>query len=343
MRLLRRADASPTLLELAGAVRRATFPTLPTSVGGVALPQPIIVAAGLVKGEGFATEDEALAAARRGRRIVPGWRSLLALVGAVEIGSITRWPRLGNPRPVLWRDEAARSMQNHVGLRNPGAAAAAAHLARGRPQRGVFGVNLAPTPGVDDVERAASELAEAATILETAFRSRPDGPAWYTLNLSCPNTDDDPHGRQAEALARRLITALRGAVEVPVWVKVGPDLSQEQLEGLVKVFGDLGVAAVVATNTVARPAPGNNTISAGASGAQLRPLALDTVRRLAALIARRATRLDIVASGGILDGADLRAFLDAGARAAMIYSALVFRGPLAGALILQEAERAADA
>ena len=50
----------------------------------------------------------------------------------------------------------------------------------------------------------------------------------------------------------------------------------------------------------------------------------------------------IVASGGILRGSDLLAFQAAGAQAAMLYSALVFRGPLAGALILREAERGDD-
>ncbi len=97
------------------------------------LPHPLIVAAGLVKGDGFASEAEALAAVARGRNIMPGWRSLPALVGAVEFGSFTRWPRLGNPGCVVWRDMATRSMQNRVGLRNPGATAAAAFLGARRP------------------------------------------------------------------------------------------------------------------------------------------------------------------------------------------------------------------
>jgi dihydroorotate dehydrogenase len=94
----------------------------------------------------------------------------------------------------------------------------------------------------------------------------------------------------------------------------------------------------VATNTWARPAPRAGG-TAGASGAMLRPMALDTVSRLHALIERSGAALDIVACGGILSGADLLAFEAAGARAAMIYSALVFRGPLAAALILREADQ----
>ena len=126
---------------------------------------------------------------------------------------------------------------------------------------------------------------------------------------------------------------------LPIWVKVGPDLSDEQLRSLVSACTATGVRALVATNTWARPAPTDGG-SAGLSGAGLRPLALDTVRRLSTIVARdRGRALDIVACGGILSGADLLAFQAAGARAAMIYSALVFRGPLAGALILREARK----
>jgi dihydroorotate dehydrogenase len=343
LRLLRRADASSAAVALAQRVGRAALPAERTRVGGVTLPHPLIVAAGLVKGDGFATQSEAMAAVHAGRDIVPGWRSLAALVGSVELGSFTPQPRVGNSGTVLWRDDARRSMQNRVGLRNPGAAAAAEHLGGVVALLpGVFGVNIAPTPEVDD-DRAAAELCDGAAAFERAFEGRAHGPAWYTLNLSCPNTADDPRGRQTEALARRLVAAMRAVVSTPLWVKIGPDLSDGQLEGLVSAFGDLGVAAVVATNTVARPAPGDGSRTAGVSGAELRPLALDTVRRLSSIIGRHGAVLDIVGCGGILDGADWRAFRSAGARAGMLYSALVFRGPLAAALILHEADRRADA
>jgi dihydroorotate dehydrogenase len=343
VRAMRRADASRSLVALARRVNRATFPDLPTSVGGVSLPHPVILAAGLVKGDGFASEEDALAEVRQGRDIVPGWRSVPALVGAVEFGSYTRGPRLGNPGRVMWRDDAARSMQNRVGLRNPGAAAAATFLASVAGEMPPsWGVSLAASPGVEDLDLMAQEIAEAAGAFESAFQGRPRPPSWFTLNLSCPNTETDPHGRQTEALARRLADALRGSVRVPVWAKVGPDLSDDQLVGLVSALTDAGVRAIVATNTVARPVPAGQ-VTAGLSGAPLRPLALGTVARLQTLLESVSGAPDIVACGGILHGADLRAFMAAGARAAMIYSALVFRGPLAAALILREAERAADA
>ncbi len=156
-----------------------------------------------------------------------------------------------------------------------------------------------------------------------------------TLNLSCPNNEDDPRGQQSAALARELSGAVVKMSTVPVWAKVGPDLSDEQLTALVEAFADTGVRAVVATNTLAQAVPDGQG-SAGLSGARLRPWALDTVSRLHAAMRQLGATFDIVAGGGILDGADLLAFEAAGARAAMLYTALVFRGPLAAALILRE-------
>lgn len=341
LRLMRRADGVAGLDALARLANRLVFPRRPTRVGGVQLPHPIILAAGLVKGDGFREEAQAMTALHRHRNVVPGWRSLPALLGAVEFGSFTRRPRLGNRGRVLWRDDANGSMQNRIGLRNPGVRAAAAHLrSNARLLPPVWGLNLALSPGVEDLDQGTAEIREAAAYVRDAFGDVGGGPAWYTLNLSCPNTEDDPHGRQTDEQARRYASALVEVADAPVWVKIGPDLGDEQIGLLARAFADAGVRAVVATNTLPAAAPGGGP-QAGMSGARLRPLALRTVTRLDAAIREIAAPLDIVACGGIMNGADLLAFQAAGARAAMVYSALVFRGPLAGALILREADREA--
>ena len=335
--LLRTADRLPLAERLGSLVRDASLPPNPVRVGGVDLPYPLIVAAGLVKGDGFADEAAALAAVRRGQDVVPGWRSLPALAGPVEYGSYTRRPRLGEPGRVLWRDFDGGWMQNRVGLRNPGARAAAAFLgAHAADLPAVWGLSLSVTPGLDDVARSRDEIVEAADYFTTAFAGLEAGPAWLTLNLSCPNTEDDPKGNQSAELARELCGALGRRSDLPLWVKLGPDLADAQLAALVGAFGETGVRAVVATNTFAAPDP-DGTGMAGVSGSRLRPRALDTVVRLRKAIDRAGSGLEIVASGGILNGADLRAFRDAGAAAGMLYTALVLRGPLAPALILREA------
>ncbi len=336
--LLRTLDGFGPALGVARAMSEAMLPKEPVLVGGVYLPYPTILAAGLVKGDGFSTEAEAVAAVRAGRDIIPGWRSAAALAGPVEFGSYTRHPRLGNSGRVLWRDSAAGWMQNRVGLRNPGARAAAAYLGRHAGDLPpTWGLNLAVSPGVTDLGRSRDEIVEAATFFTDAFAGLEAGPSWLTLNLSCPNTEDDPRGVQSAGLARALSGALADAVDVPLWVKIGPDLSERQLTALVEAFGETGVRAVVATNTLAQPSPDGDG-SAGVSGSRLRPRALDVVMRLNRTIDVSGLTLDIVGGGGILEGADLLAFRAAGARAAMLYTAMVLRGPLAAALILREAE-----
>ncbi|MBK8020073.1 MAG: hypothetical protein IPK19_01295 [Chloroflexi bacterium] len=124
----------------------------------------------------------------------------------------------------------------------------------------------------------------------------------------------------------------------PLWVKVSPCLAAEQYAALMRVFAETGVRAVVATNTLSQPTPDGSTV-AGVAGGRLRSPALAAVEQLSRARTEGSYPVDIIGGGGILTGAHLRAFQNAGASAAMIYSALVFRGPLAAALILNELEK----
>lgn len=309
---------------------RMAFDERSVSVGGVRLPHPLILAAGFIKGDGFESEAAALAAVESGRNVIPGWRSMPALVGPVELGSFTRWPRMGNPGTVMWRDVATRSTQNRVGLRNPGAKAAAAFLARHRQHLPpVYGINIATSPGVSDIEQQTQEV-----LGSMAFFGESDiSPAWFTLNLSCPNTEDDPTGNQTETLTRRLCEAAVNAIDVPLWVKIGPGLADSQYAILMRVFAEAGVRAVIATNTLAKPSPANVDEMAGVGGGLLHDCAVAATIRLTQEKQRHAYPVDVTGCGGVMDSATWRAF---GTQAAQYWSALIYRGPLAAALILNE-------
>lgn len=319
----------------------SAFKPFQREVGGVALVRPMILAAGLVKGEGYASEAEALAAVERGDNVMPGWRSVPSLVRLVEYGSFTRYPRLGNAGVVLWRDVATQSTQNRVGLKNPGAQAAAAFLQRHQANLpSQFGINLAVSPGVADPLQAQQEIIESLQ----AFISRRVIPIWFTLNLSCPNTDDDPHGHQTAAQARELSSAMiqtlrTAGIECPVWVKISPDLSDAQYEGLLATFETVGVRAVIATNTLPAPAPDQAVGTAGVGGGRLRRHALAAVRKLVAMKQQHGYTVDIIGCGGVLDGISYHQYQVVGVQAVQYWSALVYRGPLAAAIIEMEAQK----
>jgi dihydroorotate dehydrogenase len=236
----------------------------------------------------------------------------------------------------MWRDPTTRSTQNRVGLRNPGARAAAAFLGERRwhlPP--VFGINIAVSPGVTDLEQEQTEVLESLAF----FVEQRVLPTWFTLNLSCPNTEDDPGGHQTEARTRQLCAAviayLRAAAHgVPLWVKVGPDLYAEQYRILMRVFAEEGVAAVVATNTLGLPAPDQPEVLAGVGGGRIHQQALAAVSALVEAGAER--QVDVIGCGGVMDADSAQAFRARGAKAVQYWSALVYRGPLAAAHILHE-------
>jgi dihydroorotate dehydrogenase len=344
LRTLSWLDRSTAFCELLATIHRRTSESCEIEVGGVRLPSPFILAAGLVKGAGFETEAEALAAIKQGRNIIPGWRSVPRLVGLVEFGSFTRYPRLGNPGAVVWRDARTRSTQNRVGLRNPGAVAAAAFLSQYQddlPRH--FGINIAVSPGLPDPQQEESEVCQAIQ----AFLSRQILPAWFTLNLSCPNTDDDPGGNQTEGKAQRLCRAVLHAIhtaetDIPLWVKVSPELSAEQYAVLMRVFHDVGVRAVIATNTLPRPAPDQPDVSAGVGGGMLREKALAAARCLSQEKIRHGYAVDVIGCGGIMDAESYQDYRRCGVQVVQYWSALVYRGPLAAAQIADELRHDAE-
>lgn len=341
-KLLRRLDRSPVAIRLARRLHDASLESNPLDVGGTQLSYPLILAAGLVKGDGFPDEAAAMRAIQEtNRNIIPGWRILPALVGPVEFGSFTRHPRQGNVGTVVWRHAASRSTRNRIGLKNPGARAASAFLALRKDQLPAqFGINIAVSPGESDAETGAREVVESLEF----FLDAGIHPSWFTLNLSCPNTEDDPLNHQLEDETRlfcsRFIDCLASReLNLPLWVKISPGLAQTQYRSLIRIFRDIGVRAVIATNTLPQPSPADPTQIAGAGGSALFQPALDAIRHLRAASRELNYDGDLIACGGILDGASWRAYRDLGVQAAQYWSALVYRGPLAAALIESEAEQ----
>ncbi len=334
---LTRTDDSFLAVKFAKLTQQLTFARQLTPVGKLQLKYPLILAAGFVKGMGFASEEEALKAVNQGINIIPGWHMMPSLVGLVEYGSFTRYPRLGNAGTVIWRHPEDMSTQNRFGLKNPGAVAAAEFLGQRLnklpPQ---YGINIAISPSVDDESEEIADIQEAAM----AFLSRNVYPTWFTLNVSCPNTEDDPSGHQTHGKTMRLVKALVEIVDpIPVWVKISPRLSEEQYVALIEATELAGGEAIIATNTLPMPAPNDPHLMAGVGGGCLYPYAIDTVKILMEKKQMLGAKIDIIACGGILSHEQYSAYSQLGVKAMQYWSALVYLGPLAAALISHKANR----
>jgi dihydroorotate dehydrogenase len=292
--------ATIAALKLAPLHRAPSFPaSLKTKVAGLDFASPVGLAAG------FDKDAE-----------VPA--QMLALgFGFVEVGTLTPRPQHGNPKPRLFRLAEDRAVINRMGFNNHGHLAALEWLGQSRHERGIVGVNVSAN------KESPDRIADYAA----GVRRMSSAADYITINISSPNTPG-LRGLQDEGALEELLSAVREArVEAPVFLKVAPDLSEADPERIVRAAIDHGVDALIVSNTtVSRPAlksrHGGET--GGLSGAPLKPLALDALRRF-----RRASggEIPLIGVGGIASADDAWDRIRAGANLVQLYTAMVYEGP----------------
>lgn len=240
--------------------------------------------------------------------------------GFMEIGTITPLPQPGNNRPRLWRMPQQRALRNAMGFNNEGARVAARRLRRWRAEYGeriIIGANIGKNK-VTPPEKAAADYRKVTRVLAALVD-------FLVINVSSPNT---PGLRDLQAVSslRPIVKAvqrelkLQGLSELPVFVKIAPDLADEDVIAVAQLAMDEGLAGVVATNTTIKHDLG----AGGVSGAPLRSRALEVVKVLRANLSPEQI---IIGVGGISTPDDARAMLAAGANLIEGFSAFIYEGP----------------
>ncbi len=279
-----------------------TSPRLASHVAGLALPNPVGLAAGYDK--------NAVALGPLSR----------AGFGFIEAGAATPVAQDGNPRPRLYRLTADHAAINRFGFNNEGMQVIAARLAARK--RGPVPVGLNLGANKTSVDRAA----DFATVLAHC------GPHvdFATVNVSSPNTEKlrDLQGPAALAALLAGVMAARDdlATPIPVFLKIAPDLTDDELAAMAEVALSSGIAGIIATNTtLARD--GLKSADAGQPGGLSgAPLFEKSTRVLARLSQLTDGRLPLIGVGGIGSAEDAYAKIGAGASAVQIYTAMVYHG-----------------
>jgi dihydroorotate oxidase len=107
---------------------------------------------------------------------------------------------------------------------------------------------------------------------------------------------------------------------MPLFVKIAPDLADEDIVAVVELTKELGLAGVVATNTTINHDLGEG----GVSGAPLLSRALEVV----SLVALHLNDEQIlIGTGGISSPEDALRMIGAGADLVEAFSAFIFEGP----------------
>jgi dihydroorotate dehydrogenase len=155
------------------------------------------------------------------------------------------------------------------------------------------------------------------------------------VNVSSPNTPGLRALQEKEPLKQLLhhLQTLNSqkSKPKPILLKIAPDLTNEQLDDIIEIVQDTGLAGIVATNTtisregLSTPAAELEKIGAGGlSGLPVKGRATDVIRYIHK---GSGGKIPIIAVGGIFTAADAQEKLDAGASLVQVYTGFIYEGP----------------
>lgn len=275
---------------------------------GLRFSNPIGLAAGFDKDAGFVREFAALG------------------FGFVEIGTVTPVAQAGNPLPRLFRLPPDRALINRMGFNNGGAQKARKHLVL-RPKGIVVGGNIG--------KNRDTPLDKAASDYGRCFEELFDYVDYFTVNLSSPNTP----GLRSLQDKKPLEEILKSLQDInrskprpkPILLKIAPDLEQDQLDDIIEIALNTGIAGIVATNTtISRDglkSPPGLIARAGEGGLSGEPLRLASNQVIRYIRQKAGPDFPIIGVGGIMSDSDVLEKLEAGANLVQIYTGLVYSGP----------------
>lgn len=296
--------------------RADKYPRLKTTLAGLALPNPIGMAAGFDKN--CETPDALLAAG----------------FGFVECGTVTPLPQEGNPRPRIFRLSEDRAVINRLGFNNKGLDAFADRLSARAERKGIVGANVGANK--ESADRAADYVAGMGRVWRYA--------SYVTANISSPNTPglrglqergalEDLLGRLSEARAH----LERAHGKRPLFLKVAPDLDETAIRDICELVLKNGIDALIVSNTtIARPQHLTSEYAEETGGLSGQPLFAPSTQILRIFGQVLDGRLPLIGVGGVENGVTALAKIKAGASAVQLYSALVYEGPSLVARVLDE-------
>jgi dihydroorotate dehydrogenase len=256
------------------------------------------------------------------------FRGLWALgFGHIEVGTITPKEQKGTEGKRVARLLADRAVVNKMGFPNPGAVVAARRLQRdGEPI--LVGVNIGKSKD--------SKLGAAGADYRASVRNVAPVSDYLVINVSSPNT---PGLREMQAveLLRPLVADVREelgglGIQVPILIKIGPDLPDDELDSIADLSMELQLDGIVAVNTtidrsVLTKSPQDEVdelSGGGISGAPLKQRSLDVLRRLRA---RVGDSVVLVSVGGIETADDVWERIVAGATLVQTHTGFMYGGP----------------
>ena len=247
--------------------------------------------------------------------------------GFVEVGTVTPRPQAGNDKPRMFRLPQSNAIINRMGFNNKGVDNLVNNV-KAAKYDGILGINIGKnkdTPneqGKDDYIHCMRKVFEYAS--------------YITVNISSPNTPglrDLQYGAALDDLLQSLKNEQLDLIakhnkNVPMLVKIAPDLDPIQIEQVSESLLTNKIDGVIATNTTLERSLVQGQQYAdeagGLSGAPVRERSTHIVSELKRLT---NNQLPIIGVGGIDDVQSAKEKMNAGADLIQVYTGFIYKGP----------------
>jgi len=241
--------------------------------------------------------------------------------GFVEVGTVTPLSQYGNPKPRVFRLEEDCALINRLGFNNNGADDARSRIIKKKPI-GMLGVNIGPNWNSENkIEDYLNCLRKFHDIAD-----------YITINISSPNTENLRDFHNNEEL-KNLLESIHNEREklksdIPIAIKISPDINQKKVEEICRTILDYGIKAVIVSNTT----DGNRDSlknqkkfqKGGLSGKPLNEISNKLINNFYKIL---NNKIDIIGVGGVDSGETAYQKFMHGAKFVQLYTGMVFHGP----------------
>ena len=241
--------------------------------------------------------------------------------GFVEVGTVTPLSQYGNPKPRVFRLEEDCALINRLGFNNNGADDARSRIIKKKPI-GMLGVNIGPNWNSENkIEDYLNCLRKFHDIAD-----------YITINISSPNTENLRDFHNNEEL-KNLLESIHNEREklksdIPIAIKISPDINQKKVEEICRTILDYGIKAVIVSNTT----DGNRDSlknhkkfqKGGLSGKPLNEISNKLINNFYKIL---NNKIDIIGVGGVDSGETAYQKFIHGAKFVQLYTGMVFQGP----------------
>jgi len=251
--------------------------------------------------------------------------------GFVEIGTVTPLAQAGNTKPRMFRLPADEALINRMGFNNDGMDVVAERLAafrrtaKGAEKTLIIGGNIGKNKNTPN-EDAVSDYVKC-------FDRLFDVVDYFVVNVSSPNTPGLRELQEKKPLTVLLKTLQqcnsKNGKSLPILLKIAPDLTNEQLDDIVDIVKETGIAGIIATNTtICRDGlTSTNELKIETGGLSGKPLTKRSTEVIRYLSKKSNGAFPIIGVGGIHSPGDAIEKLNAGASLLQLYTGFIYEGP----------------